>query len=265
MAGHETQVHPAANLFPMMDERQYQVLLEDIRQHGVNDAVVYYHGQLLDGRNRMRACEELDITPYTIELEDEEDPWAWALSANLHRRHLTTSQKAMCAAKLPAMSEGKPTNDTVQNCTVFSAEQAAAMFTVSPRSVKHGRKVLAEGAAWLVALCEAGFSVATACKFIDAAGSKSEQTEAVKGADSKANAVREFLAGLKPAAVAEIVAVDLPDNPTPEQVAAAETWLERQDERPFVERLRALWNAAGELERSAMWVAMQALIDDRDD
>ena len=50
-------VHPAAELFPKMDAEALQALADDIREHGQREPVILYHGAVLDGRNRLRACE----------------------------------------------------------------------------------------------------------------------------------------------------------------------------------------------------------------
>jgi hypothetical protein len=54
---------------------------------------------VLDGRNRLVACKMADVLP---EFEDWTvcgSPTEWVLSVNLHRRHLTQSQKAAVATQ----------------------------------------------------------------------------------------------------------------------------------------------------------------------
>lgn len=48
---------------PVLGEDLYQALLEDIRQRGIQVAVEVCAktGEILDGRARVRACEELKI------------------------------------------------------------------------------------------------------------------------------------------------------------------------------------------------------------
>src|SRR5690606_33589017 len=50
-------VHPAATIFPMMDDERLRELAEDIKQNGQREPIVYWKDQLLDGRNRLKACE----------------------------------------------------------------------------------------------------------------------------------------------------------------------------------------------------------------
>jgi len=84
-------VHPVANLFPDMTEADFTALVEDIRRHGVKVPVLVHAGQILDGRHRYRACQQLGITCPTINWNGR-DPWLEAQSRNLVRRHLSKEQ-----------------------------------------------------------------------------------------------------------------------------------------------------------------------------
>jgi ParB-like chromosome segregation protein Spo0J len=91
-------VHPAAELFPMMSEEELRALAEDIRVNGLQQPVVMFGAQLLDGRNRWRACE---IAGVEVRVKDwsGKDAVAFVRSLNLHRRHLTPAQRAALAVK----------------------------------------------------------------------------------------------------------------------------------------------------------------------
>ncbi len=99
--------HPHATLFPLLDGPEFDALVEDIRQHGLQQAIVVYRGkgqegnQVLDGRNRLRACTEAGVEPrYTTFEGTDDEALAYVLSSNLHRRHLTTCQRAVLALQL---------------------------------------------------------------------------------------------------------------------------------------------------------------------
>lgn len=254
-------VHPAADIFPMLDEDAYQRLKADIEENGMKEPLVYYQGQLVDGRNRLRACKELRIDPSECELEEDEDPVAFVLSANLHRRQLRTSQKAMCAARMATLPNHRPKNSA--NLRSYTCEQAAELFGVSARAIENARKVLRDGCTELKALCEEGKSVATACKFIDEFGSKKEQQPMAR---EGWQAIREYVANsLGPRARSASASVaspaNLPEEAPEEFVAEVEAWLERQDDRPFFERFKALWTAADDTGKAAI----RAFIMDEDD
>jgi hypothetical protein len=163
------EVHPAAELFPMMSDEEYAGLVEDIHQHGQREKIVLWQGQLLDGRNRLKACIELDIEPEVIELPEDADPVAFVCSLNVHRRHLTATQRASIAARLcniPRGGDRRSKDFKVQNCT--SVEDASEMMSVSPRSTKTAKKVQEKADPKIVAKMDAGkISLNAAAKTID--------------------------------------------------------------------------------------------------
>ena len=69
------EIHPAATIFPMMTEEEYQGLKNDIAENGQREPVVVWNDLLIDGRNRMQACIELDREPRVAELDSDQDPW----------------------------------------------------------------------------------------------------------------------------------------------------------------------------------------------
>lgn len=94
--------HPHAALFPHLQGDEFQALVEDIRQNGLQRAITLYDGQqVLDGRNRLAACIEAGVEPRFTEFAGTDDEaLVFVLSANLHRRHLTTCQRAVLALQL---------------------------------------------------------------------------------------------------------------------------------------------------------------------
>ncbi|TXH16508.1 MAG: hypothetical protein E6R03_05385 [Hyphomicrobiaceae bacterium] len=174
--------HPAASIFPMMDEEAYELFKADIKENGQREPITVWQGQLLDGRNRLKACEELGIKPATFELDKSIDPISWVLSHNLHRRHLDTSQRGMVAAKLASLPVGsnQHSKEGTQKCAP-SVEQAAELLNVSPRTVNNAKKVIDKGSAEVVKAVEQGaLKVTTAAEFVEEEPDKREQTKLVK-------------------------------------------------------------------------------------
>lgn len=52
----ELEFHRFANLFPLIEGKAFEELRESVRKHGLRDPIVLHQGQILDGRNRYRAC-----------------------------------------------------------------------------------------------------------------------------------------------------------------------------------------------------------------
>jgi ParB-like chromosome segregation protein Spo0J len=101
-------VHPAAAAFPMMNDAKLNELAEDIKQHGLLHPIVLNHDEtiLIDGRNRLRACEIADLEFRVVTLPEgytDEQIINYVVSANERRRHLTPGQKAAVAYALEPM------------------------------------------------------------------------------------------------------------------------------------------------------------------
>ncbi|QDV66160.1 ParB N-terminal domain-containing protein [Crateriforma conspicua] len=190
----DLQVHPIANIFPMMDAVSFEALKADIKScEGVDEPGLLYEGKILDGRNRYKACQELGLQMRWQEVEladpdeaDAFDPYQHVMTHNLHRRHLKQTQRAMIAAKLATLKQGqKASND------VLSIDDAAVMLNVSPKSVDRAKHVVANGSKPLIEAVEAcDITVSMAEKLCKACDNKREQSRLVKEGKK---AIKEWL------------------------------------------------------------------------
>ena len=57
------KTHNLASIFPMMNEKEFKELKEDIKQNGLIDTIITFEEKILDGRNRYNACKELGVEP----------------------------------------------------------------------------------------------------------------------------------------------------------------------------------------------------------
>src|SRR5262245_19575674 len=94
--------HPLADIFPLMEGEEFDALIADIKANGRRVPIVLYEEMILDGRNRYRAClaAGVPIRLGRAQFMGITDPAAYVISANLHRRHLTSEQKRELIAKL---------------------------------------------------------------------------------------------------------------------------------------------------------------------
>jgi len=99
--------HPFAEIFPMIGQRELQELAADIQENGLNNAIVLLEDKILDGRCRSAACALAGVEPRYVPYKPGKDPLRWVVSQNLHRRHLTDSQRAMVAARLANLRRGQ--------------------------------------------------------------------------------------------------------------------------------------------------------------
>jgi len=91
--------HRYADIFPMMNEDDFNRLMEDVRENGLQEPIWLYEGKILDGRNRYKACQELGIAPELRKYQGG-DPLKFVMSLNLARRHLNSSQCAFVALEV---------------------------------------------------------------------------------------------------------------------------------------------------------------------
>ena len=106
--------HPLAELFPLMEGAAFDELVADIKAHGLHNPITLYETNILDGRNRERACEEAGVEPF-YDSYDGDDPLGFVVSQNVARRHLDDSQRAMIAARVENMPPHRPAGK-MQNC-----------------------------------------------------------------------------------------------------------------------------------------------------
>lgn len=145
-------VHPAAELFPMMPDAELQELVADIKKHGLLRPVEIYQGQIIDGRNRAKACELAGVTIRTAIAEIPENilPTEYVLSLNAHRRHLTPSQKAAAAVGAIPLLEKEANErqrlagklvEIVPQAKGRSRDLAAASVGANPRYVQDAKAI----------------------------------------------------------------------------------------------------------------------------
>lgn len=204
------KVHPIAEIFPDIDGSEFQALVDDIQKNGCLQPLVMYQGKILDGRNRWRACQKLGITPKTTDYRGD-DPVGFVLSLNLNRRHLNESQRAMVAARIATLAHGRPSKDEAEDenddaekganlhlnhKTRPKIEETAKSLQVSPRTVKHARRVIEEGTKELKRAVERGeVAVSTAAKLVEA--SPEVQRAAVKDRGKAAPVIAKQIAEKK--------------------------------------------------------------------
>jgi hypothetical protein len=121
--------------------------VNDIKTHGLREPITLDpHGLLLDGRNRLAACEKAGVTPRFRIFDGH--PLTFVVSENLQRRHLDTGGRAMVAARIADMRQGERTDlpsAKLQKVSRVSRAQAAEMLHVSERSVADAQKVMTSG------------------------------------------------------------------------------------------------------------------------
>lgn len=167
--------HPFADIFPLIEGDDFTALVADIKAHGLREKVVTYRGQILDGRNRFLACQRAKVKPgFRAFSGDDAAALAFVVSVNVHRRHLTESQRAMAAARIATLPKGANQHASIE---APSQKEAAETLKVGRASVQRAKEVIDHGSKALQQAVEAGeVSVSKAASVVDLP--KSEQLKA---------------------------------------------------------------------------------------
>ncbi len=193
------EAHEYANLFPMLPDAELQELAAGIKNQGYSQEfpIITLEGKILDGRNRWRACQISGVRPITKEYSGT-DPLDFVRLANLSRRQLTPSQKAMIAESYAALKDGQrksaPPHGGAEDKT-GSRSDAAEKFGVGTTSIDRARVVKTKGTPELAAAVESGeITVNAASEIAKLPASRqlevlAEGPEAVK---EKAKEIRDF-------------------------------------------------------------------------
>lgn len=141
--------HKLSSIVPgEMSSDEYKALCTSIKEDGLQNAIVVYEGQILDGRHRYQACKELGIKPTFTEFKgDTKQATALVLDNNLHRRTLNSMQKALVAARMHIEAPA---------ATPVSQKDSAARVGVGVATVNLAVRLINSKNTPLIKRCEQG-------------------------------------------------------------------------------------------------------------
>lgn len=160
------KAHRYAKYFPLMDGEEFDDLVNDIREHGLLEPIVTFEEAILDGRNRFRACKKAGVEPRFTKYRGN-GVITYIISKNVHRRHLSVSQRAVIALDvLPVLEKeaakrnpvaqriGRPRNarrgTPTENGT--STAHAGRMLRVGGSTVRQAKRIAKEAPELLPAI-----------------------------------------------------------------------------------------------------------------
>jgi N6-adenosine-specific RNA methylase IME4 len=143
--------HPIADIFPLLQGREFDELVADIKANGLIEPIWIHQGWIIDGRNRYRACEKLGIKP-EYRIWEGEDLISFVVSMNVHRRHMTPSQCAAVAVEIKELlskdiPKGRPKKESSPNLGNLprdAEKEAAKIMNVSHGSVHSAEQIKAQ-------------------------------------------------------------------------------------------------------------------------
>lgn len=161
------RIHPFCAAFPDIEGEAFEELRESLKAGQQEPIWLYDDKWIIDGKNRLRAMQAnkqppefeawrpVSRDPARIEQEIR----AFCIAKNLHRRHMTESQRAMVAARLATDSVGgdrKSENHYANLHNDLSRENAAEMLNVSSRSIANAEDVIENAPPEVVKAVESG-------------------------------------------------------------------------------------------------------------
>lgn len=144
-------------LIPPLSADEYRLLEESILAEGCRDALVTWHGILIDGHNRYRICTQYGLPFSTIEteLEDRNAVKVWMMKNQLARRNLTDFQRCEMVSNVSdaVKEEAKKRQENTQfggggNIATTegkSRDILGSMAGVSGKTYEHAVKVMEQG------------------------------------------------------------------------------------------------------------------------
>lgn len=191
--------HPAADVFPMMDDERMQDLQDDIRKYGQMEPITICDGKILDGRNRYAACLAIGAKPTTR--VHHGDPWLFAWSLNGARRDLEKTVRVLiyqdCVegsakwnkrqGKIIADAQKKRVESAARQARNENGDFVAVADHDDRRPPKRGRDVAREAVA-----AELNVSPATVGRATEIARRPDLKQKVVSGEITPAQALREI-------------------------------------------------------------------------
>ena len=178
--------HPLSAAFPPIPEPERAALRADLKTNGQQILIVLHEGMVLDGWSRYCILIDLGIEPKTKILPEGKDPRAFVRSVNMHRRHLTASQRAMAEV---AITEWLPAHRQKNSAPgaelIKTAEKMAEAAKVSERTIRQAKTVTSEAPASTVKAVKDGE------KSVKAAAAEVAEAKKPKPAKDKPEVVRD--------------------------------------------------------------------------
>lgn len=151
--------HEYANIYRMLPDNELAKLAQDIKEKGQLLPITLYENQILDGRNRYKACEIAGIKP-RIEEYTGDDPLGFVASLNDHRRHDTDNERAMVGARMANLKHGTNRHDLESSMETsrpaVTIERAAELSGSTTASIKRAKPIVTTGIPELQDMVDSG-------------------------------------------------------------------------------------------------------------
>lgn len=139
--------HALSLIFPEMVGEEFNTLVSDIKKNGLETPILLHSdGSILDGRNRYNACLKAKVKPEFKKWDGKGSAIEKVIRLNMHRRHLTSSQRSVIGEELKKKFEDEAKERQGSRTDISAnlregdfgkaSEKAAELLNVSARSIE---------------------------------------------------------------------------------------------------------------------------------
>jgi hypothetical protein len=232
----ELKFHKIANIYPLMDGDEFESLCNSVKANGLRHPIITLNNEILDGRNRYRACRAAGVTPTFREYQGSTkilDLFAFVRDENEERRQLTKGQKAAVAVSADELmkelateaeqrmiaGKANPEQKVAQGRAPQVRDVLADMFGTNRQYVSDAKKIKEQAPRVFEQVLAGNLTLVEAKKEVKASERKEQQNQLVKIADSVPASDRwsVFQANIQTAKVDTLLDAIITDPPYPKE------------------------------------------------
>ena len=129
------------NLIPALSVEEFKQLEENCLAEGIRDAIITWHGYIIDGHNRYEIATKHELQYESIEksFDSEDDVKEWMIHNQFGRRNLSNYQRSVLALELESVFSARAKEKELERKTTFHKSEKSNIETVN--TVKEISKV----------------------------------------------------------------------------------------------------------------------------
>ena len=129
------------NLIPALSVEEFKQLEENCLAEGIRDAIITWHGYIIDGHNRYEIATKHKLKYESIEksFDSEDDVKEWMIHNQFGRRNLSNYQRSVLALELESVFSARAKEKELERKTTFHKSEKSNIETVN--TVKEISKV----------------------------------------------------------------------------------------------------------------------------
>lgn len=129
------------NLIPALSAEEFKQLEENCLADGIREAIITWHGYIIDGHNRYEIATKHKLKYESIEksFDSEDDVKEWMIHNQFGRRNLSNYQRSVLALELESVFSARAKEKELERKTTFHKSEKSNIETVN--TVKEISKV----------------------------------------------------------------------------------------------------------------------------